>query len=127
MFELIQELKDFIAGLNLFALVDIYRNEFAQGSDWNPVFPCCLIRLDSMDSTTKGANTVSANESATVILYVAQRLDDVTMTAMQLAESLWDAFENFDYGNYIVSANNVKFFDTGYGTDIYTIQITISE
>lgn len=126
MFEFIQELKAFISALSLFSLVDIYRNEFVQGSDWNPVFPCCLIRFENLDANVFAADGRSLKDTAIIIIYVATRFDpdQDAPSALELAESLYEALDGFEYEGSTVTQNNLRFVESAYGTDIYSIQIT---
>lgn len=126
MLELIQQLKTFIIQLGIFGLVDIYRNEFVQGSDWNPVFPACFIRLESLDTNVIAADGRNLDEVATIILYVAARFDPAydTPSAIELAESLFNQLDSFEHEGVTVTQNNIKFVESGYGTDIYSIQLT---
>lgn len=124
---IIQQLINFIANLNVFSVVSIYRNEFAEGTDWHPVFPCCFIRMESLDSAVTAADAQSLEEIATLIIYVGARYDPTadTVSGLELAENLFNSLADFNYYGNVITQNNIKFVESKYGTDIYSIQITV--
>lgn len=126
MLELVNALKTFITNLDLFALVDIYRNELASGSQWNPVYPVCFIRFESLQSLGKFADASSIDEEATVILYIAQRFDPAydSISALELTDQTFQALQGFTHEDFTVSQNSVTFIESGYGVDIYQINLT---
>ncbi len=112
-------------------MVALYRNEFVQGSDWNPIFPCCFVRLEKLETSVKAADGYSMKEIATFIIYVAARYNPAydTESAIELTEYLYDELKDFSYenssGNLAISQDSIKFVETNYGTDIYSIQMTV--
>lgn len=127
MLTIIQQLIEFISNLQVFSLVSIYRNEFAEGADWHPVFPCCFIRMESLDSTVIDTSGQSLGEVATLIIYVAARYDPTadTVSAIELTENLFNSLADFNYYGNVITQNNIRYVESKYGIDIYSIQITV--
>lgn len=125
--QIILELISFIASLNLFQKVDYYRNEFYPNSDWSPVFPCCLIKGESLQSDVYSAIGEQIHCTYSFTLYVADRINpaDTYLNALVLAETLFQSFQGTLVNNKPIKVDSMKFVETGYGTEIYSIQISI--
>lgn len=125
--QIILDLISFIATLQLFQKVDYYRNEFYPGSDWNPVFPCCLIKAESMQSDVYSSKGEQLHYTYVLTLYVADRINpaDTYLNALILAESLFQSLNGVSIDHKPIKTEVIKFVETGYGTEIYSIQISI--
>jgi len=119
--ELIEDLKT----TEFFRMVDIYRNEF-QNADWNPQFPACLVRLESFRPAIKTTDNFSLTETGQLFIYVVNKNRESGTNALKLAEDLYNEMEKFEYASYKLTQEGIQFVETGYGVDVYQLQLTVT-
>jgi len=116
--EIFNSLIDTLRSLNIFSIVDRYKGEFDEGTDWNPVWPACYVRLTNIkpESISSGREVLKYRVSFT--LYVANQ-DRDGLTILDLIEKV----------SRIITVDNrpiilVDISWAGYikGTEIYTIE-----
>ena len=126
---IIDTLEQQVSGL---ALVKEYANEFAPGAEWNPAFPCALVRISDVTPTLKDSSNKTLRFAGEAIIYVATK-NNAAVNSLELASEIYDVFDGVSvtFGeddNFFAgySAEAIKFFDTEYGINVHSVSINFN-
>lgn len=129
MTQLVIDLIQYIQSLGIFAYVNWYRNELAQGSAWTPVYPSAFIRPQTFSIAESEADGSVSRFQASISIYIVERVTPVDrQNSLAKAEILWSNLNGtiFDsLPNMTVTPQNIQFVDSAYNTEIYLLTILV--
>ncbi|MBM4159115.1 MAG: hypothetical protein FJ216_10125 [Ignavibacteria bacterium] len=107
-----------------FVKVDIYRNEFDIQSEWNPQFPCCLIRVDSYYPEEYNESHQGVSYTGDLSLFVGIKTSS-GKDGLELSEDVFHYFNNLIEENYGYIIKELLYVENKYGVEVYGIRISI--
>jgi hypothetical protein len=120
--------------------IDEYRGEFKEKApaNWNPSFPCCLIRLDEFSPAVRSASGDNISYKAKFTLFIAEKnsfgfeliqqiTDDLNRTYLALPPDNTPPSLEVEVlpGEYEVEVGSVKFFAGLNSVRVHTIEVNI--
>lgn len=108
-----------------------YKGEFEDGADWNPQFPCALVRVLKMTPEVTGMSNSRLGYVTKMVIYIGDREtnESKTLDTVEYLIGLFDSaeFETED-GKYFHTAIGEEGFSFhGYGSqvEVYTLTIDV--
>lgn len=113
--------------------IDEYRGEFKEKfpAAWNPVFPCCLIRLDEYAPEVRSPGGDILSHKTKFTLFIAEKNSLGFELIQQILDNLnnthlsYNPVPDIPGGEYDVEAGSVKFYAALNSVRVHTIEINI--
>jgi len=126
--------------------VERYKGEFEEGADWNPRFPCALIRFMGMYKFVEGKDSNILLRNSKVMVYCAV-INKSEPAILDLIETLMEYFNNttlqiditpdptdeetdpekvYTYATLDLEDDNCNFHGYYKGVEVYTINAKIT-
>lgn len=108
-----------------------YKGEFEEGADWNPQFPCALVRMMKMAPEGTTMSNSRFGYSTKLMIYIADRdiQESKTLDTVEYLIGLFDSAEmETEDGKYFrtfIADEGINFYGYGNQVEIYTLTIDV--
>jgi len=106
-----------------------YRGEFEEKvpAGWNPVFPCCLIKLDEYAPLARSSANEIIKSSLDLTLYIAEK----NTSGFSTISNIFDALNGLHIEmplnlSFYAQVNSVKYLKAFNSVRVHTMEISIS-
>lgn len=124
---LYQDFKQYLEETFPAIKIDEYRGEFKEKSPaaWNPIFPCCLIKLTEYAPLIRAAAGEIIKQKTDFTLYYAEKNSEGFSDIQQIIDELNGINLLAGSDCFLVQVNSVKFLTALNAVRVHTIDVSI--